>query len=109
MKVTVIYSPAPRQVHEIALDLPARAQVRDALQAVKSLDIFASIDWQQANLGVWNHKATASQVLHTNDRLEIYRPLRVDPKMARRERFAKQGARSAGLFKQRRPGAKPGY
>jgi putative ubiquitin-RnfH superfamily antitoxin RatB of RatAB toxin-antitoxin module len=41
--------------------------------------------------------------------VEIYRGLLVDPKVARRERFRKQGARAAGLFAKRRPGAKPGY
>jgi len=41
--------------------------------------------------------------------VEIWRPLRVDPKLARRERFGRQGARSAGLFAKRRPGSKPGY
>jgi len=39
----------------------------------------------------------------------LWRPLRVDPKLARRERFGQQGARAAGLFARRRPGAKPGY
>jgi uncharacterized protein len=48
-------------------------------------------------------------VLSDHDRLEIYRALQIDPKMARRERFKKQGAKSAGLFAKRRPGAKPGY
>ena len=33
----------------------------------------------------------------------------IDPKVARRERFSKQGAGTAGLFAQRRQGAKPGY
>jgi hypothetical protein len=41
--------------------------------------------------------------------VEIYRPLRVDPKVARRERFKKQGARTAGLFASRRSNAKSGY
>ena len=40
---------------------------------------------------------------------EFYRALVVDPKVARRERFQKQGARSAGLFARRRAGAKQGY
>jgi uncharacterized protein len=39
----------------------------------------------------------------------VYRPLLVDPKVARRERFRTQGARAAGLFAKKRPGAKPGY
>jgi putative ubiquitin-RnfH superfamily antitoxin RatB of RatAB toxin-antitoxin module len=37
------------------------------------------------------------------------RTLKVDPKVARRERFVKQGAKAAGLFSQRRAGGKAGY
>jgi uncharacterized protein len=48
-------------------------------------------------------------VLGDRDRVEIYRPLQVDPKMARRERFRRQGARAAGLFARKREGGKPGY
>jgi len=47
--------------------------------------------------------------MHEQDRLELYRPLLVDPKEARRARFEAQGARSVGLFARRRPGAKAGY
>jgi hypothetical protein len=46
-------------------------------------------------------------VLQTGDRLELYRPLLVDPKRARRERFARQGSRSAGLFARRRTPTSP--
>jgi putative ubiquitin-RnfH superfamily antitoxin RatB of RatAB toxin-antitoxin module len=58
---------------------------------------------------VWGRKAPLSQLLRDHDRVEVYRPLRVDPKVARRERFVKQGARSAGLFVKKRAGAKAGY
>ena len=49
------------------------------------------------------------QALHDGDRVEIYRRLTVDPKVARRERFTKQGAKKAGLFTKRRAGAGAGY
>ena len=49
------------------------------------------------------------RVLREGDRVEVLRELRVDPKVARRERFNQQGARSTGLFARRRPGAKSGY
>jgi putative ubiquitin-RnfH superfamily antitoxin RatB of RatAB toxin-antitoxin module len=52
---------------------------------------------------------STDHVLNPTDRVEVLRGLRVDPKVARRERFQKQGARTAGLFAKRRPGAKPGY
>jgi putative ubiquitin-RnfH superfamily antitoxin RatB of RatAB toxin-antitoxin module len=48
-------------------------------------------------------------VLRDGDRVELCRELRVDPKVARRERFSKQGARRAGLFAKKRPGAAAGY
>jgi sulfur carrier protein len=47
--------------------------------------------------------------LREGDRVEIYRALRVDPKEARRQRFAGQGAKTAGLFVKKRQGAKAGY
>jgi putative ubiquitin-RnfH superfamily antitoxin RatB of RatAB toxin-antitoxin module len=109
MKITVVYSPAPRVVHELELDLPAGALLADAIAKVQPLEAFAQIAWDSVSLGVWNHKANLKQALHDQDRLEIYRPLRVDPKVARRERFAKQGARTSGLFAKRRPGGKAGY
>lgn len=59
--------------------------------------------------GIWGRKAPLTQVLRANDRVELYRVLLVDPKVARRERFVRQGAKSAGLFAKRRAGAKAGY
>lgn len=60
-------------------------------------------------VGIWGKKTGLHHVLQGGDRLEVYRGLLVDPKVARRERFRQQGARSAGLFAKRRAGAKAGY
>jgi uncharacterized protein len=108
ISITVVYSPAPRKLHELRLGLPAGACVQDALTAAAQETRFAAAV-RAADVGVWGKKAALGQILHDGDRVEIYRPLRVDPKVARRERFQKQGAKSAGLFAKRRPGAKPGY
>ena len=59
--------------------------------------------------GIWGRPCAPGAALQDGDRVEIWRPLRVDPKRARRERFASQGARTAGLFARRRPGGKAGY
>jgi sulfur carrier protein len=59
--------------------------------------------------GVWGRKQPPDHVLRQGDRVELYRALKVDPKVARRERFSKQGARTTGLFSKRRAGAKSGY
>lgn len=62
-----------------------------------------------ALFGVWGRLVLGDYLLQNADRLEVYRPLVVDPKVARRERFSKQGARATGLFAKKRPGAKAGY
>ena len=59
--------------------------------------------------GIWGKRVPVSHLLLDGNRLELYRPLTVDPKVARRERFVRQGAKSAGLFAKRRAGAKAGY
>ncbi len=107
--VTVLYSPQPRSVHEWALALPPGATVLQALEASGLSAAFPDVDLHSALVGVWGRKARLEQPLRERDRVEIYRPLKVDPKLARRERFRKQGTRAAGLFAQRRKGAKPGY
>jgi uncharacterized protein len=113
LHITVCYSPSARLVHTLELLLPAGACVHDAVALCASDARFASAVQPQASVAlhyaIWGTKATAQQPLHDLDRLELCRALRVDPKVARRERFAKQGARTSGLFATRRPGAKPGY
>ena len=109
VSVSVVYSPAPRQLCEVHLSLPSGSTVLQALQASGFLEQFLLPSFARIIVGVWGRKTASSQTLRENDRVEIYRPLTVDPKVARRERFAKQGSRSAGLFVKKRPGAKSGY
>ncbi len=107
--VEVVYSPAPRHVQSCALVLTLGATVGDALAASHSQWPKLTSGASLLALGIWGRPVAWHHVLQDQDRLEVYRPLRVDPKVARRERFKKQGAKSAGLFTKRRPGAKPGY
>lgn len=108
IRVSIVYSPGARQVFEEMLDLQDGATVRQAVQASSLLTAFPELDLRHAMVGVWGRKASASQVLRERDRIEIYRPLQVDPKVARRERFRKQGARTSGLFAHKRDGGKAG-
>lgn len=104
--VTLVYSPAPRQVFEKVLQVPKGSTVLEALQAGSLLDAAVEVTH---TVGIWGKKTTPSHVLRDLDRLEVYRPLKVDPKVARRERFQSQGARTTGLFARQRVGAKAGY
>lgn len=109
IQVAVLYSPRPRIVHEWALFLPPGATVLQALEASGLKTECPDADLAAAVVGVWGRKARMEQPLRDRDRVEIYRELKVDPKLARRERFRTQGARAAGLFARKRQGAKPGY
>jgi hypothetical protein len=108
VRLTVVYSPAPRQVREWVLELPEGATLLQALEGSGAGAEFPQLDFATAQVGVWGSKAGLQQVLREGDRVEIYRPLQVDPKVARRERFRAQGKRGTGLFAKKRPGAKPG-
>lgn len=105
--ITVVVSTAPGKLLEWALQLPEGATVADALQGIADKTGIPLAD--PVVCGVWGRVVEAAHMLRANDRVEVYRPLTVDPKVARRERFARQGARTTGLFANRRPGGKAGY
>lgn len=109
MQITVVYSPAPRETFEETLTLPGGATVRDAVAASQLAASFPALDWAALSTGVWGRACEWDQALAERDRVELCRPLKVDPKVARRERFQRQGARGTGLFASRRQGGKAGY
>ena len=109
MRITVVYSPRARLVQEVQLQLAPGSTVDQAIRASGLMEQNKELQAGPLLGGVWGRKAAPEQVLRDLDQVEIYRALKVDPKMARRERFVKQGVRTAGLFARRRPGAKPGY
>lgn len=102
IRVTVAYSPAPREVHEWLVQLDPGATVGQALSASGLAAHFPQVDWRALPVGIWGRSASLQTTLCENDRVELYRPLQVDPKVARRERFRRQGARTAGLFARKR-------
>ena len=109
MKILLIYSLEPRQTCEWTLDIPNGCTVDLALAQCPEFQKIEALHQGILLLGVWGKQVARDQLLYENDRLEIYRQLRVDPKVARRERFSRQGVKSAGLFSTKRAGAKAGY
>ncbi|MES2413014.1 MAG: RnfH family protein [Pseudomonadota bacterium] len=114
MKITLLWSPAARDVREWTLALADGCTVAQALDKAQQLDGFPAVDEKLVKagsvaIGIWGKRTIADQVLQDGDRLELYRDLRVDPKVARRERFNRQGAKGTGLFAKTRPGSKAGY
>ena len=109
MKIEVLISMGPRQVVCALVDCEAGSTAAHAKAlALEQLGLKteAFSPWRSA---VWGKAVHMDTSLVQGDRLELLRPLLVDPKEARRLRFTQQGSRAAGLFAKRRKGAKAGY
>jgi putative ubiquitin-RnfH superfamily antitoxin RatB of RatAB toxin-antitoxin module len=104
-------------VQELKLRVPIGSTVEEALdlgiaqwlEVSPSPDTVAlsSLKFQQP--GIWGRKVPWTQLVKADDRIELYRPLKVDPKVARRQRFKRQGKGRTGLFAKRKSGSAAGY
>jgi uncharacterized protein len=93
LHIEVVFCPGPRQILRASLQLPWGCAVSDALVASALIgeDPVQALKVQGLHLGVWGRKAALGGLLREGDRVEIYRPLTVDPKEARRVRYRAQG------------------
>ena len=73
----------------ITVDLPAGATVREAILASGIVARHPDIDLPKQKVGVYGKIRPLDAALADHDRVEIYRPLIVDPKTARQRRVEK--------------------
>ncbi len=89
LRVEVVYCPQPGVNECVPLLLHPGAVLGDALLASGLLKrhglVLAGLP-----VGIWGRQRDADAALQDRDRVEIYRPLRVDPKDARRLRQQRQ-------------------
>ena len=95
LRVTVVYSPRAGEVDEVHLNLPVGVSVRDALSASGLVQRHPGADFAALRIGVWGKLREPGDALRDQDRVEIYRPLKVDPKEARRVRYRQHRKRYA--------------
>jgi len=95
IRVEVVYCPAPGVADTVALSLPAGSTLADALQ-LSGLRQRHALPAVGLRLGIWGKLKEASQQLRERDRVEVYRPLLVDPKEARRQRYARHREKYPG-------------
>ncbi len=89
--VEVVYA-LPERQRLIALQVEEGCSVLAAAQRSGLAQEFTEIDWNSAVLGVFGKliEQPAQTVVRDGDRIEIYRPLLIDPKAVRRERAKHQ-------------------
>lgn len=98
------------QVKRVQLQLPPGSTVRDALFAADvwhwdetlSLNAIESGEW---TVGVWGRRERPGHLLRDQDRIELVRQLKVDPKEARRVRYKAQGEKLPKGFHRPKPKA----
>jgi putative ubiquitin-RnfH superfamily antitoxin RatB of RatAB toxin-antitoxin module len=82
--VEVVYALPTRQ-RIVTVPLGVRMTALEAVHASGLLAEFPELDAATLALGIFGRRVDASQPLRADDRVEIYRPLRNDPRVARRQ------------------------
>lgn len=70
----------------VSLQVPRGTTAQAAVDRAGLLARFPVFAEQPLCLGIYGRRVPAEQVLEAGDRVELYRPLAVDPKQARRRR-----------------------
>ena len=83
MRVEVVFAVPERQVLR-SVELPDGGTVGDAIERSELARDFPEVDLDRLQAGVWGRPVERSRVLIDGERVELYRPLVMDPREARR-------------------------
>ncbi len=92
IEVEVMYAELEK-VWQFPMRLPINSTVADALEIAKQHADWPDIEIKPELLAVYGQTATLQTRLHEFDRVEILRPLLIDPMDARRGRVVKKTKR----------------
>ncbi|QDP71719.1 RnfH family protein [Legionella israelensis] len=87
VNVEVVYAAADQKITQIKLCLPDNSTVADALD--HSNIYIKQPETKDLALGVFGKQVSLEYVLRSGDRIEIYRPLALEPMERRRKRAGK--------------------
>ncbi len=88
----IVAHATPSQQIEIPLQVEESCTVVLAIKRSGILSYFPEIKLPEAKLGIYSQPASLDASLQEGDRIEIYRPLTIDPKQARLLRAKKASA-----------------
>jgi len=77
------------------LQMPDEATIEGALAEARKILGDGAVVWDAAAAGIYGRTAPRGHVWADADRIELYRPLQIDPRASRRERAAPRKAKSA--------------
>ena len=85
MRIEVAFAASERQV-VVELDVDEGTTVDAALRQAAGHADFDGLNLSDMPVGVYGERVDRGRRLRSGDRIELYRPLRLDPKEARRRR-----------------------
>lgn len=85
LKIEVIFA-LPEKQEGISLTVPTGSTVEEGIRASGILEQYSQIDLACMKVGIYGKKVDLHHVLEAGDRVEIYRPVTIDPKEARRKK-----------------------
>jgi len=86
--IEVVYA-LPAEQKLLTVRVGADATVGQAIRASGLLECYPELELMQVKVGIFGKIVALDRRLRAGDRIEIYRPLTVDPKDARRRRAGK--------------------
>src|SRR3990167_5731745 len=88
IKVEVVYAD-PHVQRCLLITLENNCTVEAVIQASGILNIFSHIDLTKQQVGIFGKLCQLNNIVKNGDRVEIYRPLIINPKEARRVKAMK--------------------
>ncbi len=105
IQVDVVFSPASRLVRQVRLTVPPGSSIEQVLAATQWPDL-PDLPVLEKQVGIWGRRATLQTAVRDQDRVEVYRSLKVDPKEARRVRYRAHGEKLPKGYHRPKSGAK---
>ena len=89
LRIEVVYA-LPGRLDAVSLRLPEGSTAGRALEASGLIERYPELGLLREQLGIHGRRVAAGRKLADGDRVEVYRPLEVDPKDARRARAGRR-------------------
>jgi putative ubiquitin-RnfH superfamily antitoxin RatB of RatAB toxin-antitoxin module len=83
MRVEIVFALRERQ-ELIEAEVGEGATVDDVIAASDLARVFPEVDFTALQAGIWGKPVARDKPVRDGDRVELYRPLEIDPKEARR-------------------------